>query len=140
MEKTTDRGLDIFAAPQKRLLIIDDEEPLRELFFRFFTDGGYHVTLAVDLSEANKCLANGKFDLVLHDISLPDGNGLDSVRRIKERHPDLPVIMLTALGYDKECMDRAIANGASAYISKFIPLERVLLEIKRVLKSSEPAK
>jgi two-component system response regulator HydG len=135
--KILDRIRNVFNVERTRLLVIDDEEAIRTLFNEFFSKRGYDVTLAENIAEAEACLKNQSFDLVLLDITLPDGNGLASLRKIKSDEPDLPVIILTGLGYDEECFQQAIQNGASAYMSKFVPLNQVLMEIHRVLKSSK---
>ncbi len=129
------RGL--FSRDRTRLLVVDDEEALRDLFFQFFEGHGYHVTLAASIEEAQGFLKTEAFELVLHDVMLEDGNGIDSLIQIKSNHPALPVIMLTSLGYDQECFNDAVKHGASAYVSKLLPLDQILMEIHRVLKWSK---
>ena len=137
MKNIVTKVLNVFHAPQERLLIIDDDASLRTLFSKFFIERGYHVTVAASLSEAKACFEKDEFDLVLHDITLPDGNGVDSLRRIKARRPTLPVIILTSHGYEEERLQTAIENGASAYVSKMLPLDQVLMEVHRCIKASQ---
>jgi DNA-binding NtrC family response regulator len=125
---------DLFGLRRKRLLVVDDEEPLRNLFLKFFSKRGFDVTVACDIAEAHQALEKGRFDVILHDIGLPDGSGLDSLTFIKAKYPDLPVFILTGLGYEEELLQAAIRQGAAGYLSKFVPLDQVLMEIHRVLK------
>ena len=128
------RVRDLFQLRAARLLIVEDEPELRELFASFFTGRGYRVTVAEDLEKSEVCLKNEQFDLVLHDIVLPDGNGIDAIPRIKALHPNLPIIILTAMGYDEDLLRAAMRNGAAGYISKVMPLDQVLMEVHRVLR------
>jgi DNA-binding response OmpR family regulator len=126
-----------FSLQRERLLVIEDEQSLRDFFFKLLSRRGYRVSLAANIEESAALLSQQTFDLVLHDIVLPDGNGIDSLQRIKAIWPELPVIMLTGLGYDEACFKAALENRASAYLSKFLPFDQVLIEIQRVLKSAK---
>ncbi len=124
----------------KRLLIVDDEPSLLALYDTFFQQRGYRVTLASSLAAAETELAFQQFDLVLLDVRLGDGNGIDFLPRIKALRPGIPVIILTGLGYDETVFQGAIAKGASGYVSKLLPLDQVLMEIFRVLKRPDTKK
>ena len=134
MKNILNQITDLFGLQRKHMLVVDDEEPLRFLFFKFFSERGYEVTLAGNIAEAHLALEKGGFDLVLHDVGLPDGSGIDSLVFIKANYPDLPVFILTGLGYDEDFLQAAIRSGAAGYLSKFVPLDQVLMEINRVLK------
>lgn len=122
------------APEQGHLLVIDDEDHIRSLFTEFFTKRGYRVTPAANLDEAEEALKAGTFDLVLQDVVLPDGDGIEFIPVIRSYYPDLPVIVLTALGYDEEVLQDAIKNEATSYVSKLLPLDQVAVEIRRILK------
>src|SRR4051812_25459347 len=113
MKNILNRFTEMMGLRRKHLLFVDDEEPLRELFFKFFGERGYEMTLAADIAEAHKKLKAEQFDLVLHDIDLPDGSGIDSLAFIKAKYPDLPVVILTGHGYDEALFQAATGNGAS---------------------------
>jgi two-component system invasion response regulator UvrY len=72
---------------------------------------------AVSGAQLLEKLSEGRFDLVLLDISMPGGNGLDVLRRVKERFPDLPVLMLS-MHPDEEYAVRTLKAGASGYLNK----------------------
>ncbi|HYE31295.1 MAG TPA: response regulator [Methylomirabilota bacterium] len=124
---------------RERVLIVDDEEPIRGLFEDFFKKRGYRVTTAASLAEAEAKLANETFDVVLQDVVLPDGDGIEFVPKIKSLHPDLPVIILTGLGYDEAVLQDAMHHQATSYLSKLLPLDQVLMEVHRVLKVGKKA-
>ncbi len=131
--KFVSRVQHLFQTRCKRILIVEDEPELQSLYADFLTGRGYQVTVAGDLEQSGAFLKNEHFDVVLLDVVLPDGNGIDAIPGMKSQDPKLPIIVLTALGYDEETLQAAIRNGASCYISKILPLDQVLMEIHRVL-------
>jgi DNA-binding response OmpR family regulator len=127
--------------PQReRLLIVDDEESLRKLFNEFFEKRGYRVSTAESLAEAEAKLGTETFDLILQDVMLGDGDGIEFLRKIKLLQPGVPTIILTGLGYDEPVLHEATENGAAGYMSKLLPLDQVLMEVHRVLKATAKAK
>lgn len=101
----------------KRILIIDDEEKLRSLLSRIITLEGFEVYQAGDCKTGMKKLEQSEMDIVLCDVKLPDGNGVDQIRIIKEKYPLTEVILLTAYGNIPDGV-QAIKNGAFDYITK----------------------
>ena len=124
----------------KNILIIDDEEKLRGLLARIVTSEGFTVIEAPDLKSGFKKLEQNDVDVVLCDVKLPDGNGVDFLQKIKTNFPSTEVILLTAYGNISDGV-QAIKNGAFDYIvkgddnDKIIPLlykayEKVQLQNK----------
>lgn len=111
----------------KKILIIDDEEKLRSLTARIIGLEGFEVTEAGDCKSGLKKVDQQFFDVVLCDVKLPDGNGVDLTAAIKEKSPQTEVILLTAYGNIPDGV-QAIKNGAFDYIvkgddnNKIIPL------------------
>src|SRR5689334_14240647 len=99
------------------ILIIDDEEKLRSLLARIIKLEGYLVTEAGDLRSASKILNKESVDVVLCDVKLPDGNGVDFVKETKSKFPLIEIILLTAYGNIPDGV-QAIKNGAFDYILK----------------------
>ncbi len=99
------------------LLVVDDEETFRRLTARELAKSGYAVTDAGTLDEARHALANQHFQLVVLDVRLPDGNGLDLLREIREASPITEVVMLTAYGTVQEAI-RAMKEGAHDFLTK----------------------
>ncbi|WP_343605714.1 sigma-54 dependent transcriptional regulator [Fluviicola sp.] len=100
-----------------KILIIDDEEKLRSLLTRIISLEGFEVIQAGDGASALKKLEQHEIDVVLCDVKLPDGNGVELVKQIKERFPLPEVILLTAYGNIPDGV-QAIKNGAFDYITK----------------------
>ena len=100
-----------------RLLIVDDEESLLDMLCLLFDDQGYEVRRASSVTQARERLAGGDFDLVLCDILMPDGNGLELLREIKAESPQTAVIMMTAYTSSKSAIE-AMKLGAYNYVSK----------------------
>ncbi len=109
------------------ILIIDDEAVLRQTFTRILKQAGHEVTTAADGLEAIKRLEATRFDLVFLDIRLPGGmDGLEVLKQIHERHPQMPVILFTGYASLQTAMD-AIRLGATDYLIKPVAPE-ILLE------------
>ena len=80
----------------QRLLIVDDEASIRDMLAFFFHKRGFEVLTASSFAEGQASALRSTPDLVLSDIKMPDGNGLDLLRKIKAESPKTPVIMITA--------------------------------------------
>jgi two-component system response regulator PilR (NtrC family) len=100
-----------------RLLIVDDEESLLDMLCLLFGDQGYEVRRANSVEQARERLAGEDFDLVLCDILMPDGNGLELLREIKAESPRTAVIMMTAYTSSQSAIE-AMKMGAYNYVSK----------------------
>lgn len=100
-----------------KILIIDDEEKLRSLLARIVRSEGFEVIEAKDLKSGFKKLEQTDIDVVLCDVKLPDGNGVDFLQQIKANFPLTEVILLTAFGNIADGV-QAMKNGAFDYIVK----------------------
>ncbi|HET8828409.1 MAG TPA: sigma-54 dependent transcriptional regulator [Pelobium sp.] len=100
-----------------KILIIDDEEKLRNLLGRIVKLEGYEVKEARDVKEGLQLLAKEVIDVVLCDVKLPDGNGVSLAEKIKTDYPHIEIILLTAYGNIPDGV-QAIKNGAFDYITK----------------------
>ncbi len=100
-----------------QILIIDDETKLRSLLTRIIQLEGFQVDEAGSLSEARKKLQHYDPEIILCDVKLPDGSGVDFIREIKSTHPCSEVILLTAYGNIPDSV-QAIKNGAFDYLTK----------------------
>ena len=99
------------------VLIIDDEEKLRKLISRIIALEGYTVMEAATIKAGMKILAKEEIDILLCDVKLPDGNGVDFVATVKQKFPSVEVILLTAYGNIPDGV-QAMKNGAFDYITK----------------------
>jgi DNA-binding NtrC family response regulator len=107
------------------ILLIDDEEQLRKLLSRIISLEGFTVDQAGTLKAAWAQLAQKEPDIVLCDVKLPDGDGVRFVKELKEKHPLIEIILLTAFGNIPDGV-QAIKNGAFDYITKGNDNDRVV--------------
>lgn len=113
-----------------KILMIDDEITLRLSLQMFLEDEGYEVKTGSTLEEGWNLLEEFRPKVLLLDIHLPDGNGLDALKDIKEKYPDIAIIMLTAYGEAKTVV-RAIKEGACDYLTKPFELEELKITIQK---------
>ncbi len=119
-----------------KILIIDDDELLSELLARRLRAFGHTIERAETLSAASGFFARESYDLVLLDVNLPDGNGLDSLPEIQETSGMPEVVIITGEG-DPDGAEAAIRSGAWDYVEKGGSLSSVLLPVTRALQHRE---
>lgn len=123
----------------QHILIIDDEEKLRTLTARIIRLEGFEVTEAGDCRTGIKKLEQQEFSVVLCDVKLPDGNGVDLTKIIKEKAPYVEVILLTAYGNIPDGV-QAIKNGAFDYIVKGDDNNKIIPLIHRAIEKATLSK
>lgn len=123
----------------KKILLVDDEEKLRALLTRIISLEGFEVIQAGDCKSALKKLEQSDIDVVLCDVKLPDGNGVDLSKKIKETHPLVEVILLTAYGNIPDGV-QAIKNGAFDYIIKGDDNNKIIPLLYRATEKADLAK
>ncbi|HET9865908.1 MAG TPA: HD domain-containing phosphohydrolase, partial [Nitrospira sp.] len=117
----------------KRVLIIDDEEPIRRLLGYMLQSHGYETVLAADAREARLRLDETPFALVLCDVNMPGESGMDLVRNIFRQHPHTAAIMVT--GLDSPLLaNAALEMGAFGYIVKPFESNEVLINVANALR------
>ncbi|MAB90129.1 MAG: two-component system response regulator [Planctomycetes bacterium] len=115
----------------RRILLVDDEEGIRESLSTYLETNGFQVDTAADAIAARRMIGESTYDLVLTDISMPEVSGLDLLAQIKDEHPSLEVIMIT--GYlDISFAIQAMRRGAYDFFTKPFNYEKILLTIERV--------
>lgn len=115
---------------EKVILVVDDEQEIRNLFFRYLGKKGYQVHLAGSLSEERKIMETLIPDLIFLDINLPDGNGLIELHKLKPYRATCKVIVMSAFDHLEERTE-AFDSGAIDFLSKPFSLTR----LDQVLKS-----
>lgn len=118
------------------LLIVDDEASLRDFLSIVFEDDGWRVETAASLAEARKSLARSEPDLVLCDLMMPDGTGLDLLREVKQTNPSLPVVMITAYTSTKSAVE-ALKAGAHDYIAKPFDIDELKIIVRKAVERRE---
>ena len=120
---------------EKKILIVDDEDSIRQSLSDVLKDEGFEVLLASNGQEALKALDAKLPDLIILDIWMPIMDGTEVLKEIKAKYPELKVIMISGHG-NIEAAVKAIKLGAYDYIEKPLSLEGVLLTVKRAFGES----
>jgi len=115
------------------VLIIDDEEKLRTLLARIIRLENFTVLEAENLKQGGKLLDKEDIDVLLCDVKLPDGNGVDFVKDLKTRYPSLETILLTAYGNIPDGV-QAMKNGAFDYITKGDDNDKIIPLLARAME------
>ncbi len=118
---------------RKHVLTVDDESEVRALLTEALGAAGYRVSGAASAAEARALLATSTPDLVISDLQMEDTDGYDFIDEVHEKHPRIPIILLTGVLFDPAVIDRAVTGKIAAYVDKTASLERILSEVRRVL-------
>jgi two-component system NtrC family response regulator len=117
----------------KNILVVDDEENIREIITEFLDTLGYNVISARDGEEALRMCTKYSFDLVITDIRMPKLNGLKLLQMLKQIFPTLPVILMT--GYQpSKSQEEAMTTKADAYLLKPFSLSSLRDILLKVIK------
>jgi DNA-binding NtrC family response regulator len=117
------------------ILLVEDKESLRRVLHLTLEAAGYAVAEAEDARAAAQALAREPFRLVLTDLRMPHGSGLDVLRAAKAADPDLPVILMTAYGSIDEAV-QAMKDGAHDFLQKPVDSNHLLLLVGRALEQA----
>ncbi|WP_316820285.1 response regulator transcription factor [Pedobacter gandavensis] len=115
------------------ILVIEDEQRVAGLIQRGLEEQEFKVTLAFDGEMGKKLALTKTYDLIITDIILPKINGLDLCKQIRSAHPNIPIIMLTALGTTDDKVEGFDA-GADDYLVKPFELRELYVRIRALLK------
>lgn len=114
----------------KRILVVDDEEVIRDLLRETFLRKKYAVDTAPTGKGALKMAESEPYDLIVSDIRLPDVSGMKILERLKKKQPDLGIILITAYGSIKNAV-KAMKQGAFDYITKPFDLDEIELVVEK---------
>ncbi len=121
--------------PRETILIVDDEESIRRSLAGVLTDEGYEVATAASGRIALDVLRESQPDLALLDIAMPEMDGVETLRRLKEMRPELPVVMISGHGTIETAV-KTTRMGAYDFIEKPLSLERVSLAVRHGLDAA----
>jgi len=118
----------------KLILHVDDEPEIRELLQAALAASGFRILSVPSALEAIRAVEAEKPDLLIADMQLADRDGLELIREVKGRHPDLPVMMLTGVLIDPRIAQKSLGSLVDVYLSKTTPLNRITAELHRLLR------
>lgn len=121
----------------QHILVVDDEEQIRELLCIYLKKQGFEVSTAATSQETLRLVKEKTFDLVVLDIGLADEDGLRLLAQIKTDQPTLRVVMLTGMGFVEDLLQEAHQKGADGYVSKVLPLDELLMAIQRTFRPGQ---
>jgi len=125
-----------YAGPMPRVLVVDDDLTVAEVVLGYLRRDGFEAAHAADGFEALRIAAAAPPDLVVLDLMLPGIDGLEVCRRLRAERPDLPVVMLTALGEEEDRI-AGLEVGADDYVVKPFSPRELALRVRSVLRRSE---
>ncbi len=119
-----------------RVLIVDDEEPIRKLVANILSLRGHEHVTAVSGLEALHKMSGAKFDAVITDIVMPDMDGISLIKEVSAQHQNLPILVMT--GYPEEYSpERVIASGAREFIRKPFSVSEFLIRFDRMMRDQQ---
>lgn len=115
------------------ILVVEDDVELNNLFCKTLSRNGYTVLSAIDPKAALQLLDNHKVDLIISDVMMPEMNGFEFVRQLREAEMNMPVMMITAKGdiVDKQS---GFFAGADDYMVKPVDLQEMILRVQALLR------
>lgn len=117
-----------------RILVVDDEESIREFLEIMLKKEGYEVTCAEDGAKAKDILAKRSFDMVISDLQMPNMTGIELLKHVKETYPDLVFMLITAFGTTESAVE-AMKMGAYDYLTKPFKIDEVRINIQNALRT-----
>jgi CheY-like chemotaxis protein len=120
----------------KKILIVDDMGSMRMLLRMILQEEGYQLEEACNGTQALiKCMGTSPPDLVLMDVVMPEMNGLECCRRIKEGQDNIPVLMVTTRG-EEQHMHEASSAGCDGYLTKPVNRFELINKVRRLLEAA----
>lgn len=121
-----------FQAPGKRVLIVDDEPMYVDVTCEFLKEAGLVASSAGTTTAALESMKKNPADFVLLDINLDKEDGISFLPKLKELYPNVPVVMLTGMGYDNAMIKASLDKGAASYFSKENDLKDLIELLERL--------
>ncbi len=121
------------------ILIVDDEASMREFLAILLRKEGYRVEACPDVPSARQLVARREFDLVITDLRLPGGTGLDVLAAARDAHPDTEVLVVTAFATAQTAVE-AMKRGAYDYLTKPFKVDDIKLTVQKALEKAALAR
>jgi DNA-binding response OmpR family regulator len=122
-------------------LVVDDNRLLNRFLTTYLRGKGHSAASLTDSSKVESWLDLNPCDGLILDIGMPKIDGLTLISQVREKHPHLPIVMFTGLGYDEDAMQAARKAGANGYVSKGLGPSEIYSALMRVIQQyPQPAK
>ena len=125
--------------PKERVLVVDDEQSMREFLSILQQKEGFEVESCADAQAARHAVAGSDFDLVITDLKIPGGSGLDVLRGAKEAHAETEVVVITAFGTAETAVE-AMKQGAYDYLTKPFKVDEIKITVRKALEKASLAR
>jgi two-component system response regulator PilR (NtrC family) len=119
--------------PSRRILIVEDESVVRDLLNRILPRPEYRLTFAVTVAEGIQWIQEGIFDLLLSDLRLPDGSGVEVIRPFRDRFPQAPILVVTGSLTPEERLAQVGSLGIQACIQKPFKVRELQRTVEQAL-------
>jgi diguanylate cyclase (GGDEF)-like protein len=117
----------------KKILVVDDERVVRDTLERIIENFGYACKTATSGLDASKKIHEEPFDVIVADIVMPNMGGMELLRKVKEDHPDIDVLMMTGYGTEYTFTE-VIKEGATDFITKPFPSDEIEAKLHRIMR------
>jgi DNA-binding NtrC family response regulator len=117
----------------RRLFFVDDDESVQFAYKRYFTDSEYQIVCATTLKAAKTVIASDRFDAMVLDVSLPDGQSIEWIPELRSSYPGMPIIIITGIG-DIPTAVKAIKYGAENFLAKPVEMNDLKVILKRCIE------
>ena len=118
---------------KRKVLLVDDDPGIQFGFSKYFSKTGFGIKTVSCLAEARKAVLNQRFDAVLLDLILPDGKGIDWIQELREKHPDIAIVVITGHG-EIPLVVEAFHRGADNFLTKPVSLADLDVILKKSLE------
>ncbi|MCL2203350.1 MAG: response regulator transcription factor [Defluviitaleaceae bacterium] len=119
-----------------KILLVEDDKDIQEINKYMLDERGYNVSLAMNLTEARQCITQFAPDLIVLDIMLPDGSGLDFMEELRKHGNSIPILLLTALSTPKDKVE-GLRRGGNDYLAKPYDYDEFVMRIEVMLRSKQ---
>jgi len=120
------------------VLLVDDEPLVRQAYGRVLKKAGFRISTASGHADALECVNSEQFDVIVSDISMPDGSGLDLLRALRERGIEAPVLLITG-DPSVETAVGAVNYGARQYLEKPVEADQLIAKVRAAARPERPA-
>lgn len=120
-----------------KILVVDDEMPVRDMFKDLLKRHNYQVYAVATGEEALEAVDKENFEAVLLDVKLTGMSGLETLKKIKAKRPEMIVIMITGFGYDEELVAKSNEYGCCGYIGKNAAISQIIHCFKYFIKEAK---